>query len=142
MKKLLKFILAVAIIALICLLCYAGKVYKDDSNSKQVVNKKTENQTVSNQTVKNEVTNNTVPENKTQPIENNNQSNTVKEENNVSDEEKAIELAKKEFGDAEGVYFRIEQVESNGVYIVSARDSETTRNLAWYKVDVNNGTVE
>ena len=57
-------------------------------------------------------------------------------------EDKAIEMAKKQYGTTDGVYFRIEQIKSNGVYIISVRDNETTRDYAWYTVDVINNTVK
>ena len=66
----------------------------------------------------------------------------VVEENSISSEDKAIDLAKKEYGDSSDVYFRIEQIQSNGVYIISVRDNETTKDLAWYTVNVNDGTVK
>ena len=64
------------------------------------------------------------------------------EQTYLSDEDKAISLAKKQYGGEDGVYFRIEQIQSNNIYIVSVRDNETTRDLAWYTIDVNAGTVK
>ena len=60
----------------------------------------------------------------------------------ANDEEKAKALAKNAYGASGGVYFKVEQVESDGVYIISARDEETTQALAWYTVDVKNNTVK
>ena len=76
------------------------------------------------------------------PDDKNEEDKNVNEEVNMNDDEKAIELAKKQYGTTDGVYFRIEQMQSNNVYIVSVRNSETTRDLAWYTVDVKNGTVK
>ena len=76
------------------------------------------------------------------PIENLQNVTAFLEENSISSEDKAIELAKKAYGSSSDVYFRIEQIQSNGVYIVSVRDNETTKDLAWYTVNVNNGTVK
>ena len=64
------------------------------------------------------------------------------EEVSISSEDKAIELAKKEYGSTEGVYFRIDQIQSSNVYIVSVRDENTTAALMWYTVDVKSGTVK
>ena len=60
----------------------------------------------------------------------------------ANDEEKAKTLAKNAYGASGGVYFKVEQLESDGVYIISARDEETTQALAWYTVDVKNNTVK
>ena len=60
----------------------------------------------------------------------------------VTGEKKAIELAKKEYGDTDGVYFNCEKTQSNNEYIVCVRDAETTRALAWYTIDVVNETVK
>ncbi len=68
--------------------------------------------------------------------------NTDDEVTSIGDEDKAIELAKQQYGTTDGVYFRIEQIVSNGVYEVSVRDEETTVEYAWYTVDVKNGTVK
>ena len=64
------------------------------------------------------------------------------EESSIGNEEKAIQLAQKQYGTTDGVYFRIEQTLSNGVYEVSVRDEETTMEYAWYTIDVKNGTVK
>ena len=66
----------------------------------------------------------------------------VVEENSISSEDKAIQLAKKTYGNSSDVYFKIEQIVSNGVYIISVRDNETTEAYAWYSVDVNSGVVK
>ena len=99
-------------------------------------NKNGNNNTTTNQTVENPENNqNNVqpnPENQQPPVE----------VANMSDEDKAKELAKRTYGTADGVYFRVEQVESNGVYIISVRDLETTKDLAWYTVNVKTGSVK
>lgn len=69
-----------------------------------------------------------------------NQTKTV-EVVTVSDEDKAIDLAKKAYGSSDGVYFKVEQIESNGIYIISVRDTETTSALSWYNVNVKTGSV-
>ncbi len=56
-------------------------------------------------------------------------------------EEKAIELTKKEWGSEDGVYFVNESIDSQGRYIVSVRDKETTGALGYYVVDVDKQLV-
>ena len=62
--------------------------------------------------------------------------------NKVVAEDKAIELAKKEYGVTDGVYFRIEQTKSSDVYVVSVRDESTTAALEWYTVNISTGEVK
>ncbi len=56
-------------------------------------------------------------------------------------EEKAIALAKKEWGSTDGVYFSNESIDSQGRYIISVRDKKTTASLIFYLVDVDKQLV-
>lgn len=109
-----------------------------------VANNKTENNTQNN--TKNNTQNNETEikddENDKKDEENNNNDDKKEEVVQLTDDEKAKELAKKQYGTGDGVYFRIEQISGNGIYIVSVRDSETTKDLQWYTVDVKNETVK
>lgn len=58
---------------------------------------------------------------------------------NNSNEEKAIELVKKEWGEDSSVYFDLAGVTSDGKYRVSV--NKDTKVLAWYIVDIENETV-
>lgn len=166
MKNLGKFLLVIGVIVLICYLGYIGKDYKDEilTGSNATSNKviTSNNKPNTNNTIKNDNTNK-VENNTNNKTENNTQNNETEikddendkkdEENNnsddkkeevvqLTDDEKAKELAKKQYGTGDGVYFRIEQISGNGIYIVSVRDSETTKDLQWYTVDVKNETVK
>ena len=154
MKKNLKVVLIILVIALICVVGYAGKKYlSDNKNTDQTSNIKADNNIANTtkvpveQTDKKEDTENKkditeeAKEDEKEQVQSNPEE-PVKEEVSLSDEDKAIEMAKKEYGTTNGVYFRIEQIQSNGVYIVSVRDNETTRDLAWYTVNVINGTIK
>lgn len=113
----------------------------NETSSKNNVNNtedKTKNETTNNTTTNTTENNNPNTANET---DKNNQTPAV-EEVTVSDEDKAKELAQKTYGSSDGVYFKIEQVESNGVYIISVRDMETTSALAWYTVNAKTGTVK
>ena len=59
----------------------------------------------------------------------------------VSDKEKAIKLVAEEWGEDSSVYYTNEGV-SSGYYIVAVRDKSNTSVKMFYKVDVNNNTVE
>lgn len=148
MRKFLKGLLIIVIIAVICLIAYMAKYYLDEKNQIEVStninqeDKSSANQTKLNDENKKDETNKNKDDEEVKPDDKNEEDKNVNEEVNMNDDEKAIELAKKQYGTTDGVYFRIEQMQSNNVYIVSVRDSETTRDLAWYTVDVKNGTVK
>ena len=57
-----------------------------------------------------------------------------------TDEEKVIELVKKEYGTEQGVTFNIMNVTDN-IYNVSVNDANTTGVLAWYSVDLSTNTI-
>lgn len=148
MRKFLKGLLIIFIIAVICLIAYTAKYYLDKKNQIEVsTNNNQENKSASNQIkVSDEKKQDEIDKNKEneeiEPNDKKEEDKNINEEVNMNNDEKAIELAKKEYGITDGVYFRIEQMQSNNVYIVSVRDSETTRDLAWYTIDVKNGTVK
>lgn len=58
-----------------------------------------------------------------------------------TDKEKAINIAKKDWGTDSKVYFSFEGT-SNGKSIVSVRSNDTTRALRYYYINVNNGSFE
>lgn len=60
----------------------------------------------------------------------------------TSKEEKAIELAKKQWKSTEGVYFPNMAINSKGNYIVTVNDSKTSKTLAFYEIDVENEIVK
>ena len=60
----------------------------------------------------------------------------------TSKEEKAKELAKKQWKSTEGVYFSNMAINSKGNYIVTVNDSKTSKTLAFYEIDVENEIVK
>lgn len=58
-----------------------------------------------------------------------------------TDKEKAINIAKKDWGTDSSVYFSFEGT-SNGKSIVSVRSNDTTRALRYYYINVNNGSFD
>lgn len=103
-----------------------------DENSKNT-NELFENQI--NNTIENEVT--------TNEIVNENQ-NTVDseifEEKPETVEQKAVAIAKKDWGEDSNVEFSIDGINSNGSYIIAVRNTKTTEALAFYTVNVSDGT--
>ena len=145
MRKTLKGLLVILVIAIVGVLAWTGKVYLNEKKELDTVaNNKTENNGASNENKveekeeakKEEVTVEEPEEENEQEEEKQN------EETSLSNEEKAIELAKKEYGVTDGgIYYRIDQIQSNTEYIVSVRNKDTSV-LAWYIVDVKAGTVK
>ena len=113
------------------------------NNTSNNTNKTVNNTTNSTNETKNETENKDNTTNTANTTENNTTNTTQKqvEEVKTSDEDKAKELAQKAYGSSDGVSFKIEQVEGDGVYIISVRDIETTSALAWYNVNVKTGAV-
>jgi len=114
-----------------------------------------------NKTVNENKIENSVSENKNNEIENkieNDITNTNEEdksENNISedidvenkegatekqDKEKAIEIAKKDWGTDSSVYFDFDHIDSDGNYVISVRD-KSTKAIFWYTVDVEKGEI-
>ena len=92
----------------------------------EVENKQTENK-IENTTTQNVVTNETTE---------------VLQNNGASNEEKAINIVKNDWGTTENVYFVTMGIDASGKYIVTVNDSSTTATLAWYLVDVATGKFD
>jgi len=59
-----------------------------------------------------------------------------------TDLEKAIDIVKEDWGEDNSVYFAQDGQNSKGEYIICVRESDTTNALAWYTVNVTEGTFE
>lgn len=88
-----------------------------------------------NNVIENEVENKQVENNVNNVAENvvTNQTTEVLEDDGASNEEKAINIVKKDWGTTEGVYFVTMGIDASGKYIVTVNDSSTTATLAWYR---------
>ena len=104
-----------------------NKIENDEEN-------KTKNENVNEEKSEENEKNNTTSNN----LEKN---NTVKIEGNTN-EEKAINIVKKNWGNEEGVYFSTMGIDANGKYIISVNDSATSAVKAWCYVDVDKGQIE
>jgi len=163
-----KFLCFIAIILVIVLAGYfAGKYLEAVQTNADNINKN-EVKDVVNQ-VKNKITNsvkNTVDntiKNETENVIENTVTNTVtndveeekepeKEETTTpaanvgqtgeDDRQKAINIAKKEWGEDDNVSFKIDEQSEDGKFVISVVDKNTTKVVFWYSVDVKNNTIE
>ena len=99
---------------------------------------------------KNETTQNVVNENKVENTLQNEIQNRIEEsttededihekkddETTKNNREKAIEIAKKDWGQDNTVYFSFDSVDENGYYKICVRNVTTTRAIFWYTIDV------
>ena len=105
-----------------------------------------QNEIVNN--VVNEVKENTIIENKIENTIENKVENTQKQntetftEKPKTQEEKAILMVKKDYGDRNNIEFSVEGMDGKGRQIVVVRNSNTTEALAFYFVDVDNNTFD
>lgn len=139
MSKGTKYVLIMILVAIVILAMYVG-YQESEPNSGNVPVGSTN--TVTNTTT-NEINNN-IPQNNNIIDNNIVETEPTKEiikSETLTDEEKAKELVRQEWGGSEGVYFSIDNMNSDETYIVSVRDSATTKVLEWYKVDIKTGEV-
>lgn len=93
-----------------------------------------------NKTMKNK-TKNTIETNISKNKTNTNKAEEVKEEKTISDKDKAIAMVQDEWGVDSSVYFTNEGL-SNGYYIIAVRDKSNTSVKMFYKVNLEENTVE
>ncbi len=67
-------------------------------------------------------------------------SSEIFEETPKTEEEKAIAIVKKDYGEKQNVKFTIEGMDANSRYIVAVRNTSTTEALAFYTVNVSDST--
>lgn len=145
----LKIILGLLIIGVCLCLAYGGKMYLEDKKPVEAVIDNQQPNKVVAEDKKDEVKEENKEENKEEKEDTDKKEEQPEqpkqpesEEVSASAEDKAIELAKKEYGVTDGVYFRIEQTKSSDVYVVSVRDESTTAALEWYTVNISTGEVK
>lgn len=147
MKKVLS---VVIILAIIIFLSYVGTLpsnEKEENNktnqniTTERVNEETnnvENEIDTNNRIENEIQNEIVNDDAQNKVENTVSSETFEESPKTS-EEKAIDIAKKDWGNDNSVNFSVQGIDGNGNYIVVVSDSNTV-SLAFYTVNVSNET--
>lgn len=105
-----------------------------EKQTNEISNETTENlleNTIINETEKNEIHQN--------EIENITSSETF-EENPQTAEQKAIAMAKEDWGNEANIEFSVDGMDERGNYIVAVRNSETTQALAFYTINVTTQT--
>lgn len=140
-------IIIILMIFIICLFAFTGNNKKGNNiiNSTNVTNEEKnikQNEQINEQV--NEVTSNEIEnEISSEPVENtieNTTSSETFEESPKTAEEKAIDIAKEDFGTNSNATFSVEGIDGNGNYIVVVRNSKTTEALAFYTVNVTSQT--
>ena len=58
------------------------------------------------------------------------------------DRQKAINMAKQEWGEDDNVSFKIDEQSEDGKFVICVVDKNTTKVIFWYSVDVKNNTIE
>ncbi len=158
MNKKTKGIIIVLVLIIIAIAIYLIYTYSknDDAEVSNVTNNiVVENNTMESDIIENDVAENSIEKEEEEHIDEGNEEQTVEENQNTpsegqessndnselvsaNDEDKAIQIAKKAWGSTDDVYFSIEQIASNGDYIVRVTSNATV--LAW--ITVNVGTEE
>lgn len=94
-----------------------------------------------NKVLENEVLENTVDRAPVEELPENKVNSDTINDTNSSKEDRAIAMAKKEYGEASGIYFSVDAIDSEGRYIVSVHETETTRMIISYVVDLEKQTI-
>lgn len=162
MNKNVKFILIFFVILCIILgiyFCSTKLLDTNKSTSTSAISNMSDNTSMEvveniNNVVENEVQNTVIEQNevvdeqnkKEEPIEDNQTSsktelsaNNESEVESIDDEQKAIEIVKKDWGITDGVIYTCESINSNGNYVISVREATTRNAMAWYTVNPKTG---
>lgn len=151
-SSILAIVLVIAIILLTLKLINIRKA--EPANENIELENEVENNIIDNE-IENEIIENNInedtPENQYEEQNTNKNTQIVDPEQEVdkqtiekqaSDQEKAIDIAKKAWGEDNTVYFSFDSKDSNGNYRICVREKSTTHTLRTYVIDVNNGTFK
>lgn len=146
-KKILYISIAIALaIGVILAIILINKPKKENvkPTSSNLVKNEIRNQISNENEMDNSIVeNNVIEENKVQEeiiVDEQQEVQIDKIEKEEDNKQKAINIAKKDWGEDKTVYFTFEQIDDNGNYIVYVRESNTTRDICWYTIDINNET--
>lgn len=135
-------IIIILMIAIICVFAFTGNNKKENNTMNNTMvneeNNINQNEQI-NEQVNEAITNEIENEISSEIVENTTSSETF-EESPKTAEEKAIDIAKKDFGTNSNVTFSVEGIDENGNYIVVVRNSKTTEALAFYNINVTSQT--
>ena len=147
MKKSTVGIIIVIILMIIAIVVFAFNTNtKKENTATNEEQNKVENEQI-NEIQTNEIENNEIEDNE---IKENIVENTTTVENRVSTEtfeespktaeEKAVDIVKKDWQQSGNAEFSVEGLDASGNYIVVVRNNQTTQALAFYNVNISNGT--
>lgn len=144
-------LIVILMIIVICVFAFVGNNKKENNavNNEEKLNEETiiQNEQINeqineqvNEVAENELVNETTSEVITNGPENTLSSSETFEESPKTAEEKAIDIAKKDWKESSNAEFLVEGIDENGNYIVTVRNSETTEALAFYTVNITTQT--
>ena len=141
-------VIIILMIIAICIFAFTGKNKKETTTNANTVakNEQEENEIGNeqlNEIITNEMENeieNIITNETSQNTVENITSSEILEESPKTAEEKAIEIAKKDWGETSSAEFLVEGMDDNGNYIVAVRNSQTTEALAFYSVNITKQT--
>lgn len=140
MKKGIIIILIIAVIV-IGIICGMSMKKNEKQNTKTTNNNAEQNENINTEII-NEV--NEIEESAVKNVLEENTKNTTSSESFDSEvkteEEKAIQIVKKDYGTSTNVKFSIEGIDDNGRQVVVVRNIQTTEALAFYFVNVSDNT--
>ena len=156
MNKYVKIIIGILLVALVIAgIFYLTKGETKETTTNKIVQSqevkdaintiKKEAQNVINTVGNNENTDNTVSntiaENEEEPEVSTSMPETTTT-NELSNNEKAINMVKQEWGTDSSVTFKIDEQNENGKYVIGVVDKKTTKVITWYEVDIRNNTIK
>lgn len=137
-----KTILITCVILAIFALCFIFAKPKTNETSANNINKNNVNNNVNENEVSNVVNEMTNEVMLNEIVEDTNTvSSETFEESPKTDEEKAIDMVKKDWGTTNNVNFSMQGMDENGRFIIVVTNSQT-KVLAFYTVNVKNNTLE
>lgn len=132
------------ILLAICLFAFTKneKVNEEQNVQKnEILNEEIEesNSVVENEIV-NELQNEEIAENMVENTQTEETSTETLQDEPATAEEKAIDIVKKDWKETNNTKITVEGMNENGSYIVVVRNSQTTEALAFYSVNISDGT--
>lgn len=156
MRKYLKYIVPVVCVLVVIITFYMifdikAKVEEQNYNTDDIAVNEVENEVKNEAEIENVVEENTVEEEKIENTVSNTTSQNTTSKEEVSEEEdkystrkldEAKALVKKAWGDDNTVYFTNEGLNSEGLYMVAARDKTSTAVKNYFKVNLETKKVQ
>lgn len=137
------YVVILIVVIIICGMFFLKQEKEQDPilHNTELQNEEMEKQTneIPHVTPENHLENTTVNETEKNEIEHTTSSETF-EESPQTAEQKAIAIAKKDWGNDANIEFSVDGMDEKGNYIVAVRNSETTQALAFYTINVTTQT--